>query len=132
VPKVSELARARRLATTASIDLNPTTVVVTRIKRTKKGGGFEEKDSVLSPQRVRIYQTSKTIVEDTLEQTGNVRRAQGWGMLLSWNGNVEVDEYTKDSFNVVGLGHFQVRRVNPQFVDRICVGIQCELYKEES
>lgn len=108
-----------------SIADNPTDITITRITKVRSAGGFADNTSTVGPFTVRIAQT-KASQRDISEREGH-KQEQEYTLLADAVADIQSGPLVTDSFEVAGLGRFEVVNVVPQIVKGEKVGLQAEI-----
>lgn len=118
--------KARREAIQHNIALNPAAIVVTRTELVRSGGGYEESETQLPSQTVRIYQRGGGGNQDVESGAGTKQTDARWGLLGDDTLDLQAGSDVTDRFT--HNGHpFEVIDVIPQTVEGEVVGYQADL-----
>lgn len=117
----------RRQMTAFSIAQNPTVITLNRTEKVRQGGGFTETKTTAGPFTVRIFQAKDVELDTVSELAGTKHQAADFGLLADYQADIKAGPNVTDEFDVPGLGHFVVRKVNPQMAKGEVVGYQATL-----
>lgn len=121
-----QLAASRRKHIRWNISQDPTTITIKRVTKTRKGGGYEDVETTLSPITVRIFTDRSGLPKDISTKAGTKQTDTVYSLLADDQANIQSDTITTDSFAAKGQ-NFQVIAVWPQIVLGELVGYQVDL-----
>lgn len=120
------LVEMRRKHTKWSIKQNATDITINRTTKEDMGGYFEENETTLEPQTVRIFVSKASTSQTVTTLAGQKQVDRYFGLLADHKADLKADTHTIDQFEVDGMT-FVIKAVYPQTINSQLVGYQCEL-----
>lgn len=121
-----KLVELRRKHTQWSIKQNATDITINRTTKEDMGGYFEENETTLDPQTVRIFVSKANTNQTVVTLAGQKQVDRYFGLLADHEADLKADTHTTDQFEVDGMT-FVIKAVYPQTINSQLVGYQCEL-----
>lgn len=123
---MKNLVEMRRKHTKWNIEQNPVEITIKRTEKKDMGGYFDETETTLPSQTVRIFSSKGGSPQEVVTLAGQKRVDRYFGLLADYEADIKADINTKDEFEANGM-HFEVKAVFPQTISGEIVGYQCEL-----
>lgn len=120
------LVDLRRKHTQWSIKQNATDITINRETKEDVGGYFEENETILDPQTVRIFVSKANTNQTVVTLAGQKQVDRYFGLLADHKADLKADTHTTDQFELDGMT-FVIKAVYPQTINSQLVGYQCEL-----
>jgi hypothetical protein len=110
-----------------NISQNPSSIIIHRIGKRRKGGGYEEFDEDLPPITVRIFiggnAQSPQVDSGTI---GTVQIDKAYSLLADEYADIQAGTEVSDTFSHLG-DTFKVLQVMPHVINNIIVGYKADL-----
>lgn len=123
---ITDFIATRRKHVAWNISQNPTTITIHRKEKIRKGGGYEEVESDLSPVTVRIFVTRTQIPQTVSVLAGTKQTDKMYSLLADEHADIKAGPNVTDRFSAMGE-IFEVVSVQPQVVQGVVVGYQADL-----
>ncbi|MFW5436566.1 hypothetical protein [Paenibacillus apiarius] len=121
-----DFVQLRRQHIAWNISQNPTSIIIHRTEKRKKGGGYEEKKSALPPITVRIFMARSQIPQTVSALAGTKQTDKTYSLLADEHADIQSGPNVTDRFGAIGET-FEVVSVQPQVVQGVTVGYQADL-----
>ncbi len=101
-----------------AVSLNPTWVVIDRVEYVEKDGARERQETRLKPQTMLLFPKSagKSGIGQGATDADAKADAFEWGALVPSTGNVRWGAHIADTFEVEGLGEFEIVSGRPLMI----------------
>jgi len=98
--------KVQRRAIKDSINMNPTSITIQRVKYEEHEGGRKRVETEVGPFRVLMY--GRGPGSRKIEDEAGVRRETDWHMLTDHNADVRWGSNVEDTFEVPEIGKFKI------------------------
>ncbi|EAA0008363.1 TPA: hypothetical protein ACMVTQ_003556 [Clostridioides difficile] len=115
----------RRKDIIRTINMNPTNITITSIKKTEIDGAFEETETEIKCV-VRIFNEKTAEKQTSSEKQGTFSSIRTYGMLVSNDVILEVNSRDSLEFECI-YGRMKIVNIYPQIVKGELCGYQCSL-----
>lgn len=123
---MKNLVEMRRKHTKWNIEQNPSAITIKRTEKREKDGYFDESETQLDPQTVRVFVTRANTNQTITTLAGQKQVDRYYGLLADHEADIKADIHTTDIFESDGM-KFEVKAVYPQRIQGELTGYQCEL-----
>lgn len=123
---VTDFVAMRRRHIAWNIAQNPTAITIHRKEKIRKGGGYDEVESDLSPVTVRIFVSRSQIPQAVSNLAGTKQTDKMYSLLADEYADIKAGPNVTDRFEALDET-FEVVSVQPQVVQGVTVGYQADL-----